>query len=151
MHFKALLTNMKPTLAKAVTFLFFFCLLFGCNRAKKEKNCGAYKTGSFFQLRREAGEAVPFRIEREDSVQVETAQHTKDIGRYNIVWTDSCSYELRYVDGTYVFTPEQLQAKRAEVRRSRILETTALYCLTETKTGNTEAVKDTLWLRTESQ
>jgi len=142
---------MKPTLAKAVTFLFFSCLLFGCNRVKKEKNCGAYKTGSFFQLRREAGEAAPFRIEREDSVQVETAQRTKDIGRYNITWTDSCSYELRYVDGTYAFTPAQLQAKKREVRRYRILETTALYYITESETSNTAVVKDTLWLRSENQ
>lgn len=138
-------TNRKRMFQKAVFFI-AFAFLFSCGNTGKKKDCSRYKNGSFFYMSRQNNVRIPFRIERADTLQVETNQQTKDIFRYNVRWTGDCNYELRYIDGTYAFTAAQLQAKKKEVRKTIITGTTDLYYLFESKTNTAAVVKDTLWL-----
>lgn len=67
------------------------------NCYSQEKNCSAFRTGTFSYADKE----MPYRIVRDESIQIETNTDTGDELHTSIEWKSDCEYILTYIKIKY--------------------------------------------------
>ena len=82
-----------------VSAIAMFFTLSSCGQAKTPVNCSKYKTGTFFYHFTMNEAEFHFTLKRNDSLQSETNEKSGKAVRFKVNWIDSCTYELRYLDG----------------------------------------------------
>lgn len=80
-------------------------------------DCRNFKTGVF--LLSDTAQNLSYRIERNDSLQIETRIGSGDTSRYKVTWRNDCEYELRIVAGG----EEIMEFYKDKVLEIRIIET----------------------------
>ncbi|MBS7321794.1 MAG: hypothetical protein KIG55_09410 [Myroides sp.] len=68
-----------------------------CKSYSQEKNCSAFWTGTFSYADKE----MPYRIVRDESIQIETNTDTGDELHTSIEWKSDCEYILTYIKIKY--------------------------------------------------
>lgn len=123
------------------------CLLCACGRPQPA-NCASLRKGSFHgQFRGQDGQLNPLFIIRVDSLQKERNGTDNSNSWYNVVWKDSCTYELHFVRTTRDVTEAELRFLQNAVVTTEIREVTPSY-YTFTLSYNMSDMKmsDTLWI-----
>jgi hypothetical protein len=81
-------------------------ILGSCNNSKVPTNCEVVHQGVFaFTAHSKGGDHIPFTIYRNDSIQLEVANGTKDSAFFAITWSNSCAYDLLLLRSTFAMDP----------------------------------------------
>jgi len=129
--------DVKPTLVFSLVILVIS--LTGCAR---EKNCSAFRTGSFYHPLDGGDTAF---VQRDDSSQVEVRPGR--IIRLRVNWMNECEYELRTIavseHGQAVTVSDSVKDMRVSVK---IIETAKDYYIFNAIRTDGLTFSDTLWM-----
>jgi hypothetical protein len=118
-----------------------------CFDSATSTNCSLYKEGTFYFHFKDGKKVVQYSITRKGPEQIEKNEENGDISKYKIVWTDSCSYDLIFIEGTENLPKAMLDFKRKVVVHTNIISGTSNYFLFKsTSDFDDHVLKDTIWL-----
>ena len=118
-----------------------------CSDSSTSTNCSLYKEGTFYCHINDGKKVVRYTITRKGQDQTEKNEENGDIAKYKILWTDSCSYDLIFIEGTENLPKEMLDFKRKLVIHTNILSGTSNYFLFKSTSNlDDHVLKDTIWL-----
>jgi hypothetical protein len=135
--------NLRTQVIILISIIFFS----SCFDSSTSTNCSLYKEGTFYFHIKDGKKVVHYTITRKGPDQIEKNEENGDISRYKILWTDSCSYDLIFIEGTENLPKEMLDFKRKMVVHTNIILGTSNYFLFKsTSTLDDHVLKDTIWL-----
>lgn len=123
----------------------FALFSFNCNTP--DKNCEQYKNGSFRCSFTLGDKKYSYRIDREGINQTETDEYKGTVSKYNIKWTDECTYELLFLSTTDNMSDSALQFRKKSNIKTEILTKTDSYYTFKAWKDNIDFIyRDTLWV-----
>jgi hypothetical protein len=135
--------NLKPQVIILISIIFFS----SCFDSSTSTNCSLYKEGAFYFHVNDGKRVVHYTITRKGPDQIEKSEENGDISKYKILWTDSCSYDLIFIEGTENLPKEILDLKRKMVVHTNIILGTSKYFLFKSTSNlDDHVLKDTIWL-----
>jgi len=128
-------------------FLIGITLFVACSGSSTSTNCSLYKEGTFYYHFKDGKKVVHFTITRKGADQTEKNEENGNIYTYKIHWTDSCSYDLIFIQGTDTLPKELLNLKRKMIVHTTILSGTKKYYLFKSTSDlDDHVLQDTIWL-----
>lgn len=141
-----LFTNTSTFIVKIfIVFFFVPILINSCASSQKQLDCENFRIGRY-TLHSEFDNSVSL-IERNDSIQTETNNHSGNILKAKIKWTGKCEYELTYLEETTISTDTIVPFIKSRPLKVIILKTTTEYYIFKATMRDTDkSLVDTLHL-----
>jgi len=139
---------MNPTQTLKLLFIIIGIFFFvACSDSSASKNCSLYKEGTFSYHYKNGEKVFHVTFTRKGPDQTEKSEEDGYIDKYKILWTDSCSYDLIFIEGSENQPKDLLNYKRKNVVHTTILSgTNKYYLFKSTSDLNDRVIQDTIWL-----
>jgi hypothetical protein len=138
---------MVKNLRTIIFILIGITFFFACNDSPAPPNCSQYKNGDFYFHFKDGEKLGRFTVTRKGPVQTEKNEENGNSSTYKILWTDSCSYDLIFIEGTEDLPNDLLNYKRKLVIHTTVLSgTNKYYLFKSTSDLNDHVLQDTMWL-----
>ncbi len=126
--------------------LLTFYFLFSQSKIAEKFPCEKYRKGDFYYHIPNSPANYIIKVQRNDTLQIETAQPGGVTARLKVNWIGECTFELQFIDGSLS------NEKSGEIAKKLIVHTTILegtdkyYISMSTNNMNGSILTDTMWI-----